>query len=136
MPVCSRSGWACNHGSPPDTRTSRHRSKAEIACSSFAFDTVLGAGASQADLYRAAVAPVVEDVLNGYNGTIMAYGCTGAAPPGRLVPDEFHRFRLDSFVTVSRCCGPNNYAKPARGKLSPALIPWPGCGPAVVAASR
>ena len=55
-----------------------HRSKAEIACSSFAFDTVLGAGASQADLYRAAVAPVVEDVLSGYNGTIMAYGCTGA----------------------------------------------------------
>ena len=45
---------------------------------------MLGAGASQADLYRAAVAPVVEDVLSGYNGTIMAYGCTGAPPPAAL----------------------------------------------------
>lgn len=32
----------------------------------------------QADVYQAAVQPVVEDVLNGYNGTIMAYGQTGA----------------------------------------------------------
>lgn len=32
----------------------------------------------QADVYQAAVHPVIEDVLNGYNGTIMAYGQTGA----------------------------------------------------------
>ncbi len=32
----------------------------------------------QSDVYQAAVQPVVEDVLNGYNGTIMAYGQTGA----------------------------------------------------------
>lgn len=29
-------------------------------------------------MYHAAVQPIVEDVLNGYNGTIMAYGQTGA----------------------------------------------------------
>jgi hypothetical protein len=63
------------------------RSKAEIACSSFAFDTVLGAEACQADLYRAAVAPVVGDVLNGYNGTIMAYGCTGGFCEARFLSD-------------------------------------------------
>ena len=39
---------------------------------------VLTEAASQVDVYHAAVQPIVEDVLNGYNGTIMAYGQTGA----------------------------------------------------------
>ena len=39
---------------------------------------ILAEDSIQADVYQAAVQPVVEDVLNGYNGTIMAYGQTGA----------------------------------------------------------
>ena len=39
---------------------------------------ILAEDSVQADVYQAAVQPVVEDVLNGYNGTIMAYGQTGA----------------------------------------------------------
>ena len=39
---------------------------------------VLTEAANQVDVYHAAVQPIVEDVLNGYNGTIMAYGQTGA----------------------------------------------------------
>jgi kinesin family protein 5 len=39
---------------------------------------VLRENASQADVYQAAVAPIVDDVMNGYNGTVMAYGQTGA----------------------------------------------------------
>ena len=35
--------------------------------------------ASQADVYSAAVKPIVEDVLNGYNGTVMAYGAPALA---------------------------------------------------------
>ena len=35
---------------------------------------VLGPEASQEDVYEAAVRPIVEDVMRGYNGTIMAYG--------------------------------------------------------------
>lgn len=38
---------------------------------------VLGPTADQADVYAAAVEGLVEDVLNGYNATIMAYGPTG-----------------------------------------------------------
>lgn len=38
---------------------------------------VLGPQADQADVYAAAVEGLVEDVLNGYNATIMAYGPTG-----------------------------------------------------------
>ena len=35
---------------------------------------ILGPVATQEDVYEAAVRPIVEDVLKGYNGTIMAYG--------------------------------------------------------------
>jgi hypothetical protein len=35
---------------------------------------VLGPEANQEDVYEAAVRPIVEDVMRGYNGTIMAYG--------------------------------------------------------------
>lgn len=45
-----------------------HRSNAQV----------LPPSASQADVYAAAVRPIVEDVLAGYNGTVMAYGQTGA----------------------------------------------------------
>ncbi len=39
---------------------------------------MLQENASQADVFHAAVQPIVDDVMNGYNGTIMAYGQTGA----------------------------------------------------------
>jgi hypothetical protein len=43
----------------------------------FSFDTVLGRGATQADTYEAVGRPVVDDVLLGFNGTVLAYGQTG-----------------------------------------------------------
>ncbi|PRW45489.1 Kinesin-related 3 [Chlorella sorokiniana] len=55
-----------------------YREHATIPSSDFEFDRVLGPSASQSDVYHAAVKPIVEDVLNGYNGTLMAYGQTGA----------------------------------------------------------
>jgi len=45
---------------------------------SYTFDKVLGPSSTQADVYEAAVAPIITDVMNGINGTIMAYGQTGA----------------------------------------------------------
>lgn len=56
------------------------RSKAMMPSSEFYFDEVLRPEAGQADVYQVAVAPVVEDVLSGYNGTVLAYGQTGADP--------------------------------------------------------
>ena len=55
-------------------------SKAMMPSSEFYFDEVLRPEAGQADVYQVAVAPVVEDVLGGYNGTVLAYGQTGAGP--------------------------------------------------------
>ncbi|KAL3161494.1 hypothetical protein ABBQ32_010369 [Trebouxia sp. C0010 RCD-2024] len=54
------------------------RERSSVAQSEFEFDKILAEDSLQADVYQAAVQPVVEDVLNGYNGTIMAYGQTGA----------------------------------------------------------
>ncbi|PKA60300.1 Armadillo repeat-containing kinesin-like protein 1 [Apostasia shenzhenica] len=44
---------------------------------SYKFDEVFTESASQKRVYEAVAKPVVESVLNGYNGTIMAYGQTG-----------------------------------------------------------
>jgi kinesin family protein 5 len=44
----------------------------------FQFDAVLPSTTLQVDVYNMVARTVVLDVLNGYNGTIMAYGQTGA----------------------------------------------------------
>ncbi|KAK2163150.1 hypothetical protein LSH36_84g00049, partial [Paralvinella palmiformis] len=43
----------------------------------FTFDTVFGADCKQVDVYNEVARPIVESVLEGYNGTIFAYGQTG-----------------------------------------------------------
>lgn len=45
---------------------------------SFFFDSVFGDGVTQRRVYEVCGAPLVESVLEGYNGTIFAYGQTGA----------------------------------------------------------
>eukprot|EP00938_MAST-03A_sp_MAST-3A-sp1_P007008 g7008.t1 len=44
----------------------------------FTFDRTYGPNCKQNDIYNQIAAPVVEDVLKGFNGTIFAYGQTGA----------------------------------------------------------
>eukprot|EP00803_Ostreobium_quekettii_P010128 evm.model.scf_531.2 EVM.evm.TU.scf_531.2 scf_531:7233-12300(-) len=43
----------------------------------FTYDKVFGPAASQADLYEQAIAPIVAEVVEGFNCTIFAYGQTG-----------------------------------------------------------
>jgi Kinesin motor domain len=43
----------------------------------FTFDTVFDSNCKQIDVYNTTAKPIVESVLNGYNGTIFAYGQTG-----------------------------------------------------------
>ncbi|KAL6559172.1 Kinesin-like protein KIN-5C [Orobanche hederae] len=43
----------------------------------FVFDKVFGPGARQKDLYEQAIVPIVNEVLEGFNCTIFAYGQTG-----------------------------------------------------------
>uniref|UniRef100_A0A8C4RAB4 Kinesin-like protein n=1 Tax=Eptatretus burgeri TaxID=7764 RepID=A0A8C4RAB4_EPTBU len=46
-------------------------------CKSFTFDTVFGPDSKQVDVYNLTARPIVDSVLEGYNGTIFAYGQTG-----------------------------------------------------------
>ncbi|KAJ9684671.1 hypothetical protein PVL29_016908 [Vitis rotundifolia] len=58
---------------------------------SYRFDEVFTESASQRRVYEVVAKPVVESVLNGYNGTVMAYGQTGTGKTytlGRLGNDD------------------------------------------------
>lgn len=58
---------------------------------SYRFDEVFTETASQRRVYEVVAKPVVESVLNGYNGTVMAYGQTGTGKTytlGRLGKDD------------------------------------------------
>lgn len=57
----------------------------------FRFDEVFAASASQKRVYEVVAKPVVESVLDGYNGTVMAYGQTGTGKTytlGRMGEDD------------------------------------------------
>lgn len=43
----------------------------------FSYDTVFGFDSKQMDIYNEAARPIINSVLEGYNGTIFAYGQTG-----------------------------------------------------------
>lgn len=43
----------------------------------FTFDTVFGLDSKQLDVYNLTARPIIDSVLEGYNGTIFAYGQTG-----------------------------------------------------------
>ncbi|XP_074069370.1 kinesin-like protein KIF3A isoform X6 [Macrotis lagotis] len=43
----------------------------------FTFDTVFGPDSKQLDVYNLTARPIIDSVLEGYNGTIFAYGQTG-----------------------------------------------------------
>ncbi|ONK71845.1 uncharacterized protein A4U43_C04F12980 [Asparagus officinalis] len=58
---------------------------------SYRFDEVLTENSSQKRVYEAVAKPVVESVLHGYNGTVMAYGQTGTGKTytvGKLGKDD------------------------------------------------
>jgi kinesin family member 11 len=44
---------------------------------SFSFDKVFGQYSTQAEVFTSMVAPVVDEVMEGYNCTVFAYGQTG-----------------------------------------------------------
>ncbi|KAK3391011.1 P-loop containing nucleoside triphosphate hydrolase protein [Podospora didyma] len=44
----------------------------------FTFDRVFDMACKQSDIFDFSIKPTVDDILNGYNGTVFAYGQTGA----------------------------------------------------------
>ncbi|KAK0391023.1 hypothetical protein NLU13_0525 [Sarocladium strictum] len=61
----------------------------------FTFDRVFGMDSMQQDIFDYSIRPTVDDILNGYNGTVFAYGQTGAGKSytmlGTNIDDELGR---------------------------------------------
>nr|AMS24208.1 armadillo repeat-containing kinesin-like protein [Marsilea vestita] len=89
----------------PDKRTVIvRRNGSSVDYTEYKFDAVLSDSATQADVYRVAAQPVVLDVLHGYNGTIMAYGQTGAGKTYTLSDisiNETSTSRIDGIIPRS-----------------------------------
>jgi kinesin family protein 5 len=62
------------------------------ASGSFTFDRVFDMSSRQNDVFDYSIRPTVDDILNGYNGTVFAYGQTGAGKSytmmGTSIDDE------------------------------------------------
>ncbi|KEY65543.1 hypothetical protein S7711_08224 [Stachybotrys chartarum IBT 7711] len=62
---------------------------------SFTFDRVFDMSCKQQDIFDFSIRPTVDDILNGYNGTVFAYGQTGAGKSytmmGSSIDDEVGR---------------------------------------------
>ena len=51
----------------------------------FSFDAMFDQNSTQAQVYEATAKPIVEACLEGYNGTIFAYGATGAGKTHTMI---------------------------------------------------
>lgn len=64
-------------------------------------------------MFQAAVQPIVGDVLNGYNGTIMAYGQTGAGKTYTLssvAPDQIGMMPRAAATVFSEIAHDNSHS--------------------------
>ncbi|KAI5803293.1 kinesin heavy chain [Peziza echinospora] len=65
------------------------------ASGAFTFDRVFDMNSKQADVFNFSIKPTVDDILNGYNGTVFAYGQTGAGKSytmmGADIDNEAHK---------------------------------------------
>lgn len=53
----------------------------------FTFDRTFGQESEQKEVYKVVVAPLIEEVLSGYNCTVFAYGQTGTGKTHTMVGD-------------------------------------------------
>lgn len=61
---------------PPNNKEVQVVEKSSLT-KNFTFDRVFGTASKQVDVYKVVAAPLVEEVLAGYNCTVFAYGQTG-----------------------------------------------------------
>ncbi|XP_055317754.1 kinesin-like protein Klp61F isoform X2 [Sitodiplosis mosellana] len=54
----------------------------------FTFDRAFGPDSKQSDVYQVVVAPLINEVLSGYNCTVFAYGQTGTGKTHTMIGDE------------------------------------------------
>ena len=89
----------------------------EGARHTFTFDQVFDVESTQREVYAGSARPIIEDVFKGYNGTVFAYGQTGAGKTftmeGNSIRKRWPRGRVRRFEQKSAhvgnystsCCG-------------------------------
>lgn len=55
----------------------------------FTFDRAFGPESKQNDVYQAVMAPLIGEVLAGYNCTVFAYGQTGTGKTYTMIGDDY-----------------------------------------------
>lgn len=83
---CIRSAEVIDVISPKEIMT-RHSADSKLT-KKFTFDRTFGPDSKQADIYYTVVAPLIEEVLSGYNCTVFAYGQTGTGKTHTMVGTE------------------------------------------------
>lgn len=68
----------------------------------FFYDSVFGMESQQADIFNITARPIVDSVIEGYNGTIFAYGQTGTG--------KTYTMEGDKHVPELRGITPNTFA--------------------------
>ena len=68
----------------------------------YCFDSVFGMESRQADIFNITARPIVDSVIEGYNGTIFAYGQTGTG--------KTYTMEGDKHVPELRGITPNTFA--------------------------
>jgi len=68
-----------------DPKHSNGKKEATEETWSFKVDKVLEPSCSQEDVYKATMEEMLQTVMNGYNGTVMAYGQTGAGKTHTMI---------------------------------------------------
>lgn len=69
----------------------------------FKVDSILGQNATQEECFQAVATPLIHSLLDGYNGTILAYGQTGCLV---ISPNMFQKRKVNIIlvlVSTSRC---------------------------------
>ncbi|XP_032590194.1 kinesin-like protein Klp61F isoform X2 [Drosophila grimshawi] len=72
---------------PPREIVTRHTLESKLT-KKFTFDRTFGPESRQCDVYSTVVAPLIEEVLSGYNCTVFAYGQTGTGKTHTMVGNE------------------------------------------------
>lgn len=69
----------------------------------FAFDRVFDDTTSQADIYESTAKPLLDNVLDGYNATVFAYGATGCGKTHTITCVLFWKYDVtNKLLTSSR----------------------------------
>jgi kinesin family protein 5 len=83
-----------------DKSVVRHVSNVDGSEYPYTFDRVFHTETTQAEIYAAAAAPITQAVLQGYNGTIFAYGQTSSGKTFTMTgnPDDLHDPEVNGII--------------------------------------